>query len=206
MTSATQNLKTIHELRKYEGPLYIQNNTPTRVHCHEKLGEGQVDFELDPAGGPDSVMMVPKLALEVRGIQKMWLRGDLTVSTDESMEDQIALLLNRDVKAPQDRLDAILSTGGDQAKLSVEAPSNTKALVERPCLECGQRDRISGVITNGRVVQNLHDVKEGLAPLCEVHLGLAPQFVARPVQDDQGNTTWDFDKVSLTAPVIGEPK
>lgn len=201
MTTATAptNLRTIHELRKYDGPLYIANNTPNRVICHEQLGDKRVDFELDPKGDTDSVMMLPKLALEVRGIQKMWLRNDVIISTDEAMEDQIALLLNQSVQAPQERLDAVMARAGEGSP-KVEESITSKALVERACLQCGHTNH-EGMIDRGRVIQPLRDVNDGVPPLCPSHTDLATQFTPRPVFDSEGNQSWEFDRVVVTAPV-----
>ena len=81
MTAATApSIRTIHELKKYDGPLYIANNTPFKITCRDNIGDTRVDFELEAQGHPDSVMILPKGALDVRGIQKMWLNGEVTVS------------------------------------------------------------------------------------------------------------------------------
>lgn len=203
MTTTAPVLKSIHELRKHEGPIYIANNTPNRVHCHQKIGDKEVNFELDPQGGVDSVQMVPKLALEVRGIQKMWLRGDLTVSTDEAMEDQIALLLNGNVAAPQDRLNQIMARdGGSEAQ--IEGSNLNKSLVEKACAECGHYDPKTGVITRGRTVMSMRDVNDGVPPLCSAHTNMTTEFVPRLVDDGEGKHHWEFDRVSVTATERGK--
>lgn len=203
MTTAAPVFKSIHELRKHEGPLYIANNTEFRVHCHQKFGESNVDFELDPKGGVDSVMMVPKLALEVRGIQKMWLRGDLTVSTDESMEDQIALLVGGSAGVSGDRIEEVMARSGDNASVQVEGSSLNKNLVEKACVECGQYDVKTGVIARGRVVMSQRDVNDGTPPLCSAHASMSTEFAPRLVDDGEGKHHWEFDRVSLTAKVRG---
>ncbi|QDH91735.1 hypothetical protein SEA_PHRAPPUCCINO_60 [Mycobacterium phage Phrappuccino] len=201
-TTATPTPRTIAELRKHDGPIYMANNTANRVHCHEQLGDHRVDFELDPVGGEDSIQMVPKMALEVRGIQKMWRNGDLTVSTDESMEEQITLLIDRNIKTPQDRLNGIMAASGDGATLQVEGSANGKNLTEKACLECGAYDPKTGVLLRGRVVMRVSDVEEGVAPLCATHQHLSTQWAGRQVLADTDETPhWEFDKVSLTAPV-----
>lgn len=201
MSTATATPRTIHELRKHDGPLYIANNTMNLITLHENLGDGRVDFELAPMGDPDSVMMMPKLALESRGIQKLWISGDITVSTDESMEEQITLLMNQSIRAPQERLDEIMSRSGEEDRVSLGESASNSALAERACLECGHTDPTTGVVTRGRVIQSMRDVNEGLPPLCPVHAGNATRWTPRPVLDGEGNRVWEFDKVLLTDPV-----
>lgn len=203
MSTATANAtpRTIHELRKYDGPLYIANNTLNLITLHEQIGDGRVDFELAPKGEPDSVMMMPKLALEVRGIQKLWISGDITVSTDDSMEEKITLLLNQSIRAPQERLDAIMSHSSEGESVQLAESASNKALSEQACLECGHTDPTTGVVTRGRVIQSVRDINEGVPPLCPVHAGQSTQWTPRPVLDDEGNRKWEFDKVTLTSPV-----
>jgi len=201
MTTATPTARTIHELRTFDGPLFIANNTPNLVTLRGEVNDKKLDFELYPKGHPDSVMMLPKAALEMRGLQKMWLRGDITVSTDEAFEDQIALLLNQSIRAPQERLDAIMARSGDASEVQVQGSASNNAMMEKPCLQCGHVDPRSGVIDRGRVIQTLHDVKEGVPPLCGTHAEMATQFTPRPVTDAAGNQTWEFDKVTITPKV-----
>lgn len=204
MTTATApSTKTIHELRNYDGPLYIANTTLNRITCHELVGSDWVNFELDPQGEPDSVMMMPKLALEVRGIQKLWLRGDIVVSTDPAMEDTIALLLNQSVRAPQARLDEIMARGEGE-KPQVAEPHSSKALETRACLECGYTNPTTGVVERGQVIQSARDVKDGVAPLCPAHTSLSLHYSPRLVVNEDGSTRWEFDKLSVTDTVRGE--
>jgi hypothetical protein len=183
---------TLSELRKHDGTLYIKNNTPHVQSFHQKIGEGTVDFELSPAGTPDSVAHLPRLALEMRGLQKLWLRGALTVSTDEAMEDQITLLIGQSIQASDEQM----------ANLRGEVvESNTgKDLVEKACLQCGQVDAQSGVVTRGRVFQSARDIKEGTPPLCSDHAGMTAMFPGTLTSDAQGNEVWKFSSVTITAP------
>jgi hypothetical protein len=149
-------------------------------------------------------MLPTNLALEMRGLQKLWLRGTITISTDEGMEDQIALLINQNIQVPQDRLDAIMARGGGEVGTAVlENSASAKSLVEKACLECGRFDQRTGVIVSGRVVQSVADDKTGVPPLCTTHAHMATQFIARAISDGEGNQTWQFDKVTVTAPVRG---
>lgn len=200
MTAATPTARTIHQLRKHDGPLFVANNTANLVTCRGEVDDKKVNFELYPKGHPKSMMTLPKAALEMRGLQELWVRGDITVSADEEMEDQIALLINQNVRAPEDRLAGIMSRSGEQPPVLAES-SSSAAMVEKPCLQCGHTDPRSGVIDRGRVIQSLRDVKDGVAPLCSAHTALATQYTPRLVMDTKGEQSWEFDKVMITPPI-----
>lgn len=194
-TSTKEKKLTLAELRKHDGTLYIKNNTPHQMSFHQRIGEGTVDFELSPVGTPDSAAHLPKLALEMRGLQKLWLKGSITVSTDESMEDQITLMMGQSIKASEEQM----------ANLRGEvAEANTgRDLVEKACLQCGQTDPNSGVVTRGRVFQSAREVKEGTAPLCADHADMAALFPGTLTSDAQGNEMWTFATTTITAPRKG---
>ena len=194
-TSTKEKKLTLVELRKHDGTLYIKNNTPHQMSFHQRIGEGVVDFELTPVGTPDSVAHLPKLALEMRGLQKLWMKGSVTVSTDEAMEDHITQLMSQGIAASDEQM----------ANLRGEiVETNThRDLIEKACLQCGQTDPKSGVVTRGRVVQSARDIKEGIAPLCPDHADMAALFPGSLTSDAQGNETWTFSSTTITAPRKG---
>lgn len=184
---------TLPELRKFEGQLFIQNNSVKHITFHEKLGDKSVDFELEPMGdplspNPDSIAFLPKLALDMRGLQKLWMRGEVTISTDPDMEDRIMLLNAKAIGVAEDRMQKLL---GQQTE------SNTsRDITEALCLVCGKRNPQTEVVERGRVLQSRRDVKEGIPPLCAEHLGEAHKFVPRLVSE-KGEEHWEFDSVHL---------
>jgi hypothetical protein len=186
---------TLPELRKYEDQLFIQNLTPMKITFHEKMGDKSVDFELDPAGEPDSIAFLPKLALDMRGLQKLWMRGSVTISTDPEMEQQIMLMNAQAVGASDARM---------QEMLGIQTPNaNIKDLLEKSCLVCGRRNPQSGVIEQGRVMHTRRQDKDGVPPLCGAHVGQENNWVPRLVPDDKGETHWEFDQMQLQAPHPG---
>lgn len=196
---------TLSELRKHDGPLFIANNTPFLQTCHERVGESQIDFELEPKGSPDSVIMISKHALEVRGLQKAWRRGDLIVSTDESLDERIAL--EQGATTTQSQLEKIMSHGGEDggnATVEVQEPPTSKSLVQRDCLSC--QGKGCGSNATGKVIQSQSDVKAGLPPLCPSSAHEAHEWAARATTNSEGEQTWAFDKVVVTAPQRGEAK
>lgn len=186
---------TLPQLREHEGQLFVQNNTTNYVTFREKIGDKSVDFELEPAGEPDSITFLPKLALDMRGLQKLWMRGAITISTDPEMEDQIMLANAQAVGVSEQRMREIM---GKQTE-----NENNKDLEEKMCLICGAQDKATGVITRGRVLQPRRQVKDGVPPLCPEHQGDHNKFVPRLVQDDKGEDRWEFDKMELTGVLKG---
>jgi AraC-like DNA-binding protein len=187
---------TLPELRKFDGQLFIQNNTSNYLTFHEKMGDKSVDFELEPIGdpqfpNPDSIAFLPRLALDMRGLQKLWMKGAVTISTDPDMEDKIMLANARAVGASEQRLRELM---GQQTE------SNTNAqMVEEMCKVCGRRNPMTQVIERGRVIQSRRQVKEGVVPLCPEHLDQASFFVPRLVADSKGEEHWEFDSMKIQA-------
>lgn len=181
---------TLPELRRFDGQLFVTNNTPALITFRDQRGDKVVDFELDPAGEPDSVAFLPKDALDMRGLQKLWMKGAITISTDPDMEDQIMLMNARAVGASDERM---------QSMLGLQTSNNSsRDLEERACLACGRRNPTSGVIEQGRVLLSRRQVQDGQPPLCPAHTSQEHQFVPRLVSNDKGETHWEFDQVQVS--------
>lgn len=183
---------TLPELRKFAkdgGQLFIQNNTPMKITFNERLGDKYVNFELDPAGDPDSIAFLPGLALDMRGLQKLWMKGSVTISTDPEMEDQIMLMNAQAVGASDQRMQEMLGLQTNNA--------NAKDLIEKECLSCGRRNPQSGVIEQGRVLQTRRQDKDGVPPLCPAHISQERNYVPRLVSNAQGETHWEFDQMQI---------
>ena len=186
--SGSKKMMTLPELRKFEGQLFVMNNTPSFMTFHESLGDKRVDFELQPAGEPDSIGFLPKLALDMRGLQKLWMKGSITISTDPEMEDQIMLMNAKSVGASQQRMNEILG-------LQTENASH-RDMTEKTCLVCGKVNAQTGVIERGRVIQSRRDIKDGVPPLCAEHTDQSHTFVPRLVSE-KGEEHWEFDSVQM---------
>lgn len=189
MTTATQPREmSLPELRKFEGQLFISNNTKMLITVHEKIGDKQVDFELDPAGEPDSIAFLTKLALDVKGLQKLWMKGAVSISTDPDMENTIMLMNAQSVGASEQRMQEILGYQTEN--------DNHRDLEEKTCLVCGRRNS-EGAIERGRVLQSRHQVKKGEPPLCPEHVSETHKFVPR-LTSNKGEDTWEFDSIAMT--------
>jgi hypothetical protein len=199
---ARAKAKTLAELRKFDGPLYVQNNTPFKVNAHDDIGDKRFVLELAPAGDPDSIAVLPKIGLESRSIQRMWIAGKLSVSQDDRMEDQIALMMGG-VLTDDQRIASINVPDFDGKTITPEVTGgNThKGFVEKPCLVCGAYNRQTGLLESGRVTQTIADEKNGVPPLCGQHAGLISSYVPRQVSD-KGVEHWEFDRMEIGKPTI----
>lgn len=182
---------TLPELRKFDGQLFIQNSTQAHITFKERLGDQTVDFELQPAGEPDDTAFLPKLALDMRGLQKLWMKGAVSISTDPEMEDQIMLKNAQAVGASEARMREMLGLQTEN--------QNHRDITELACLVCGRRNPQSGVIELGRVLHSRRQVKEGTPPLCPTHLDQAIHYVPRLVADAKGEEHWEFDTIQMGA-------
>lgn len=188
--ATTAKKMTLPELRNFEGQLFIKNNTPNFMTFHEPVGDKRVDFDLEPVGEPNHIAFLPKLALEVPGLQRLWMKGSVTISTDPEVEDQIMLLHAKSVGASEERMQEIMGT---------KSESNVhNQIEERECLVCGKTNPQTKVIERGRVLQSRRQVKEGIPPLCPEHQDKESQYVPRLVSDSKGEEHWEFDSVQMT--------
>jgi hypothetical protein len=93
VTTSTQERKSLRELRESTGTLFAKNNTATKITCNTDT----VSFELEPAGYDDSIRIVPKECLNVPGFQRLWMRNAVSISDDQTMENEITLLMGGQV-------------------------------------------------------------------------------------------------------------
>lgn len=87
MTTPTTQRKSLRELRESTGTLWAKNNTNKRITCNTE----KVSFELDPAGGVQDRMIVEKECLSVPGFQRLWMRGSVSITDDDDIENEIIL-------------------------------------------------------------------------------------------------------------------
>jgi len=189
VSAAEKKEMTLPELRQFDGQLFIMNNTANKITFRDKIGDKSVDFELDPAGEEDSIAFLPKLALDMRGLQKLWFKGAVTISTDPNMEEQIMLLNAQAVGVGEQRMAEILGKTTENA--------NHRDLEEKLCLSCGRRNSQTQVIERGRVLQSRREVKDGVPPLCPEHKEEGWKYTPRLVSNEKGDTHWEFDSLQM---------
>jgi len=175
--AAIKNPTTLKEMEKYEGTLYVRNNTPHAVSCNTK----DQQFLLEPSGHDGSIQVMPKGCLTQSGFVKIWKRGDLTISPD--LEDEASEASERVALAEKKRLDAI-------SAMTEENASN-KDLVEAKCL-------ISGEL----VFQSQQDVNDLVPPLAERYKNRAYEFVPTQVQQPDGTVRTTFNRTQISTDTI----
>lgn len=177
MTTTTKAAKekSLRELRQFTGTLYVANNTPNKITCHETVGDQKVDFELEPQGLDDSIRILPKAALEVPGFQRLWLSKAITVSDDPDMEHQITLLMAGRAGVTESRLNQLVGM--------VEQTSSDKDLIPMKCLESGET-----------IFQTAAQVKAGVPPLAARFADEAGNYTATATFDDAGKQIFTWSK------------
>lgn len=195
-----RTVMTLRELRQYEGTLYVKHNDPLRqFSCHQALGEHRVDFDLGPAGRGDDVCIMPKLALEIRGIQRAWKRNVITISKEEDMDEQIDLMMQTHGSYAEDVLSSL--------QVQVEPSNNERDILTQPCLRCGRwgRDQygaVTPVVEGGKSMMTYADYKGGRPPLCEAHVNEEHLWVGTLITNPQtGQQGWEFQ-----SRIVGETR
>lgn len=195
MTTPTAQRKSLRELRESTGTLFAKNNTNKKITCNTD----QTSFELDPKGTENSVQIVPKECLNVPGFQRLWMRGSVSVSDDEAMENEITLLMGGQVafvpkvwsvdkdgepievvaeltESPESR-DIIFAETGDpnkQREYSISA-KNTCVFCKAPVM----------------IAQKFLD--DGEPPLCQDHADQKAQVASTPQPDG----SWTHQSIAI---------
>ena len=208
MTAPTAQRKSLRELRESTGTLFAKNNTNKRITCNTE----QVSFELDPVGGLNFIQIVPKECLNVPGFQRLWMRGAVSISDDEAMENEIILQQGGLV----DYKPKVYSTDKEGNQIEVEAEltdspqsrdmvfrDNSQALqgdARNPdAFQTSRNYQITADTGNGCVFcgkpvfiqQKFLD--DGEPPLCGDHGHLKHQVASTPQPDG----TWDHRAVAI---------
>lgn len=193
-----RTVMNLRELRQYEGTLYVKHNDPQRqFSCHQALGEHRVDFDLGPAGRGDDVAILPKLALEIRGIQRAWKRKTITISKEEDMDEEIDLMM----ATHGSYAESVLA----ELQVQVTPSNNERDILTRPCLRCGRwgRDQYgqsTPVVEGGSSMMTYADYKGGRPPLCTAHQHEEHLWVASLITNPStGQQDWAYNPM-----VVGE--
>lgn len=188
MTAPADQRKSLRTLRESTGTLFARNNTRNKITCN---GD-KVSFELDPG----EIAVMPKEALNVPGFQRLWARNAVTVSDDESLEDElifsggnverrntVSVVMNdgttKDVEPqlmePPSRRDIVIPTHTDMAGRDMVGQTyGTPVAGANACLipRC----------TNQVFIQQKF-LEDGEPNLCNDHAELKGQVVSTPQPD-----------------------
>jgi hypothetical protein len=165
------------DLRKWDDtPLYVRNNRTWKV-VHDDYRGGEMT--LSQKGGPEPVGVLPLDVAKHPGFQKMWRRGDFTVSTDPAMEDELFLMEQRQEQLAAQRA---LELSGKMG----ENPAD-KDIVQATCVHCGIQYFAPAVEIN----------RAELPPLCPDHEELTPLFTMVEKEGPEGTTTRTWHAVTI---------
>ncbi|WP_267716812.1 hypothetical protein [Streptomyces sp. CoH17] len=167
------------DLREYQGPLFVTNNTPT-VISHDDDG---VVLRLEPNHAQvGSMQMLPSRVAAHPGFQRLWRQGRVSVSTDPDMEEQLALAEMR--LSERERLQR------EQMNVFFEESETDKSVVQVACLECGEG-----------TFQKISDQKGGLPPLCSNDASKSWMYTMETYHDGTG-VKYRFIKPSVESHVM----
>lgn len=169
MTTDVVGMTDIGAIRKYDGVLYVRNNTEFTVTLNTK----EELFVLGAKGTSEECKIIPKASLMLSGFHRMLMRGELSVSPDyEDLATEAAL-----------RADSETDRYRAQVDDALEAPSTDVDMVEKKCLISGER-----------VFQTRRDIKNLVPPLADAYKGREHEFVA--VEKPDGSV--DFRRVTVS--------
>lgn len=189
--SDAPNITTIADMRRFDGPLYVENVSAFPVTCNRWHGKEQINFTLAPAGQPGSVDELPKECLMEAGFRRLINRGDVRVSTDPEMLDRIEIDIQRQTDAVRSGVAQVYNSDGNLEPAPMTANPQINDLVAMKCLESGEQ-----------VFQTIAQVNAGVPPLSPRFKHLESQYICQPAFDEETKTlknTWI--KVGMTNPV-----
>lgn len=203
MTTPTAQRKSLRELRESTGTLFAKNNTNKKITCNTET----TSFELDPKGGDNSITIVPKECLNVPGFQRLWMRGSISISDDEAMENEVTLLMGGQVefkpKVYSETWSMDKGAGSVEAEAVLEAPAESRDIIfkDNTADHTAPGNRYADVAAQARgyaitggtsclvprcansvmIAQKFLD--DGEPPLCQDHEHLKTQVAATPQPD-----------------------
>jgi hypothetical protein len=198
VTTPTQERKSLRELRESTGTLFAKNNTATKITCNTDT----VSFELEPKGYDDSIRIVPKECLNVPGFQRLWMRNAVSISDDESMENEITLLMGGQVA-----LTPKVYTVDDKGEAIEVEPEFTEDPANRDMVfkESGDptgrdyslQSEYKCLVSGQTVYMTQKQIDEGEPPLHPDYASERSRIVSTPLPDG----TWTHQLVQLAEAV-----
>jgi hypothetical protein len=203
VTTPTAQRKSLRELRESTGTLFAKNNTLKKITCNTDT----TSFELDAKGGDNSITIVPKECLNVPGFQRLWMRGAISISDDEAMENEITLLMGGQVqvtpKVYSETWSMDKGTGSVEVEAQVMPPAESNDIVfkDNTAAQTPDGHRYPDVAAQARgyaiqggnacLVPNCRNgvmiaqkfLDDGEPPLCQDHEHLKTQVAATPQPD-----------------------
>lgn len=173
-TKPKSRSEIIRDIRTSDKTYFVKNNTANRVTC----STSKPPLSLGPTGMGEDVAILPKSALDEPGFQRMWIAGKLTITDDQSIEDQMVEAAGVN-QANQD---------AEAARLAgiIEEPSSNRDLIQKKCLVSGET-----------VYQTQADINNMVPPLAPAYKNRASEFIPSVSSDGQGNEVVKFSKATV---------
>lgn len=181
---ATPNQLSPKDLYTYEGPLYVENRSHSKIFHDDGKGN---QLELGPVTSESRFNVLAIEIAKSSTFQKVWRQGMVRVSTDPEMEAVLILSDHRQIQMEADRVKGI--------EAMIDTSVQDRSLVQIICLEC-KKDAF----------QSNADIAEGAPPLCRDHKPLSGTWVSTQEYDQtKGETKIVWSKVRIEATKSGLP-
>ncbi len=165
------------DLRNYEGVLYVKNNCTMKISFDDDKG---TIVSIPAKDREDSIQVLPLPMAINPGFQKMWRRGEVIVSTDPAIEEELFLMEQRATEARDKDREDIFAV--------MESPAEDRDLVPTRCLHCQKTCFVTA-----------KSQKENIVPiLCEDHKDLVNMFVPNIIMDPSGKEFTEWVAVNTT--------
>lgn len=178
MSDSTAKTKTrseiIRDIRTSETTYFVKNNTRNRVSC----STDKQAISLGPAGRGEDVAILPKELLDQPGFQRMWAAGKITITDDQSIEEQMIESAATHAQIKRSEMDKLHA--------QIEEPATNRDLIEKTCLISGER-----------VYQTQAQIKNMVPPLAPAYKDRAHEFIPSVSSDGQGNEVVTFAKATV---------
>ena len=188
----------LNELRNSDKTLWVKNNTGSIIIIRS---DPQAKDRWQNQLNPHDIAILRPEALAEPAFQRLWMNRRVTVSDDETMEDELFLRMGGEIERKTAPL--VLNSKGElESAVVTAAPQDNSFSVEWN--DQGGADKKGGLVTRQclltgvPVFQTKRDVDNGVPPLADHVKDKSYLFIGEQRRDDKtGDTFWVFPKVSI---------
>lgn len=160
------------DFKRFDGTLYVRNHSNKAISANDKDNR----FLLQPAGSDGDCQILPEHALKLSNFQKIYLRGQISISPDYA---GYALESLGRIDAQRDKQIADIQE-------MTEPDSSKNDLIQTACLVCS--DTVFQVVAERDTL---------VPPLCAHHKGREASFIGTAVQNENGTTEVKFSSTGI---------
>lgn len=194
--------EVLQELRTTDKELWVKNATSSLVIIRNNPGsKDYFKLELKPNGQAGSIALLPKEALRSTPFQNMWMKRKVVISDDETMEDELLLLMTGEVE--RQVKPTVVGWDGESITPQLVRPPTDNSIVfqtdDEGSINLNSRDkkRRACLLTGEPVFQTQRQIDAGEPPLADHVKDKAYLFPGQQRVDDQGQAYWVFPKVAI---------